>query len=126
MSSNTAIDTGTFNPQRVVADLRELASRTGGPEGSRRLCWTPEWVNARNLLREELSGLPVDVDVDEAGNLCVRAVDEQEVDAGVPEPCKPVEIGDPAVERNLIHLEVTGVQHHSGRRRDRDRHGVRD
>ena len=69
MSSNTAIDTGTFNPQRVVADLRELASRTGGPEGSRRLCWTPEWVNARNLLREELSGLPVDVDVDEAGNL---------------------------------------------------------
>ena len=67
MSSNTAIDTGTFNPQRVVADLRELASRTGGPEGSRRLCWTPEWVNARNLLREELSSLPVDVDVDEAG-----------------------------------------------------------
>ena len=65
MSSNTAIDTGTFSPQRVVADLRELASRTGGPEGSRRLCWTPEWVNARNLLREELSGLPVDVDVDE-------------------------------------------------------------
>ena len=59
------IDTGTFNPQRVVADLRELASCTGGPEGSRRLCWTPEWVNARNLLREELSSLPVDVDVDD-------------------------------------------------------------
>ena len=69
MSSNTTIDTGTFSPQRVVADLRELASRTGGPEGSRRLCWTPEWVNARNLLREELSGLPVEIDVDEAGNL---------------------------------------------------------
>ena len=69
MSSNTAIDTGTFSPQRVIADLRELASRTGGPEGSRRLCWTPEWANARNLLREELSGLPVDVEVDEAGNL---------------------------------------------------------
>jgi len=69
MSSNTVVDTGTFSPQRVIADLRELASRTGGPEGSRRLCWTPEWVNARNLLREELSGLPVDVEVDEAGNL---------------------------------------------------------
>ena len=69
MSSNTTIDTGTFSPQRVVADLRELASRTGGPEGSRRLCWTPEWVNARNLLREELSGLPVEIEVDEAGNL---------------------------------------------------------
>lgn len=71
MSSNTTIDTGTFSPQRVVADLRELASRTGGPEGSRRLCWTPEWLNARNLLREELSGLPVEIDVDEAGNLWV-------------------------------------------------------
>ena len=69
MSSNTTIDTGTFSPERVIADLRELASRTGGPEGSRRLCWTPEWVNARNLLREELSGLPVEIEVDEAGNL---------------------------------------------------------
>ena len=69
MSSNTTIYTGTFSPERVVADLRELASRTGGPDGSRRLCWTPEWVNARNLLREELSGLPVEIEVDEAGNL---------------------------------------------------------
>ena len=59
----------SFDPARVVADLRALHSRTGGPEGSRRLCWTPEWLEARTLLRESLATLPVEVDEDEAGNL---------------------------------------------------------
>lgn len=59
----------SFRPERVIADLRELAHRTGGPDGARRLCWTPDWVAARNFLRESLATLPVDVDVDEAGNL---------------------------------------------------------
>ncbi len=59
----------TFRPERVIADLRELAQRTGGPDGARRLCWTPDWVTARNFLRESLATLPVDVEVDEAGNL---------------------------------------------------------
>lgn len=59
----------SFDPTRVVADLRALAARTGGPEGSRRLAWTPEWLEARALLRESLSTLPVEVDTDEAGNL---------------------------------------------------------
>ena len=58
-----------YDPGRVVADLRELAARTGGPEGSRRLCWTPEWLAARALLRESLATLPVEIDTDEAGNL---------------------------------------------------------
>ncbi|MEY4231774.1 MAG: Amidase, hydantoinase/carbamoylase family [Actinomycetota bacterium] len=63
-------DTRTaFSPARVVADLRDLAARTGGPEGSRRLAWTPEWVEARALLRESLATMPVEVDTDEAGNL---------------------------------------------------------
>ena len=58
-----------YDPTRVVADLRSLADRTGGPEGSRRLCWTPEWLEARALLRESLATLPVEVETDEAGNL---------------------------------------------------------
>lgn len=67
----TAIETrsSTFRPEQVVADLRALADRTGGPEGSRRLAWTPEWLEARALLRESLATLPVEVDTDEAGNL---------------------------------------------------------
>ena len=59
----------SYSPARVVDDLRTLAERTGGPEGSRRLAWTPDWLEARSLLRESLSTLPVEVDTDEAGNL---------------------------------------------------------
>lgn len=58
-----------YEPQRVVTDLRALADRTGGPDGSRRLAWTPEWLEARAMLRESLTTLPVEVDEDEAGNL---------------------------------------------------------
>jgi hydantoinase/carbamoylase family amidase len=53
----------------VLADLRELARLTGGPDGARRVCWTDEWVRAREFLRSRLAELPVEVDVDQAGNL---------------------------------------------------------
>jgi N-carbamoyl-L-amino-acid hydrolase len=57
-------------PERVIADLRELDRRTGGPEGARRLCWTPEWQAAREFLRERLAEIDgVAVDIDEAANL---------------------------------------------------------
>ena len=69
--SATSTASTSYSPARVVADLRALADRTGGPEGSRRLAWTPEWLAARALLRESLTGLPVEVDEDEAGNLWV-------------------------------------------------------
>jgi N-carbamoyl-L-amino-acid hydrolase len=69
--SATSTASTAYSPARVVADLRALADRTGGPEGSRRLAWTPEWLAARALLRESLTGLPVEVDEDEAGNLWV-------------------------------------------------------
>ena len=65
--------TGTFDPARVVADLEELATRTGGPDGSRRLAWTPTWLEARALLRESVATLPVEVEQDEAGNIWICA-----------------------------------------------------
>jgi N-carbamoyl-L-amino-acid hydrolase len=55
--------------ERVIADLRELARRTAGPEGARRVCWTAEWALARDFLRELLATLPVEVSTDQAGNL---------------------------------------------------------
>src|SRR3954447_20645628 len=64
-------------PERAIADLRALADLTGGPGGARRLCWTDEWENARGLLREALAELPVEVDVDEAGNLWARLPGEK-------------------------------------------------
>lgn len=69
MTDTVAPDTTGFDPHRALRDLRTLAERTGGPAGSRRLCWTPEWAEARALLREELATLPVEVEQDEAGNL---------------------------------------------------------
>jgi hydantoinase/carbamoylase family amidase len=59
-------------PQRAIDDLRALAELTGGPDGARRLCWTDEWANARALVREALDELPVEIDVDEAGNVWAR------------------------------------------------------
>jgi hydantoinase/carbamoylase family amidase len=54
---------------RVIADLRELERRTGGEGGARRVCWTPGWEAARAHLRELLAPLPVEVELDAAGNL---------------------------------------------------------
>jgi allantoate deiminase len=57
-------------PERVLADLRELDRLTGGPEGARRVCWTPVWEEARLFLRERLAAIEgVTVEVDEAGNV---------------------------------------------------------
>jgi hydantoinase/carbamoylase family amidase len=53
----------------VLDDLRELARLTGGPDGARRVCWTDEWVKAREFLRSRLDELPVELSVDAAGNL---------------------------------------------------------
>ena len=58
-----------MDADRVLADLRELADLTGGPDGARRVCWTDEWVKARDFLRSRLDELPVEVSIDQAGNL---------------------------------------------------------
>ncbi len=58
-----------MDADRVLADLRELADLTGGPDGARRVCWTDEWAKARDFLRSRLDELPVEVSIDQAGNL---------------------------------------------------------
>jgi allantoate deiminase len=60
----------TIDVRRVIADLRELDRLTGGPDGARRVCWTTEWLRAREFLRERLEDVGgVAVEQDEAGNL---------------------------------------------------------
>ena len=66
------------NADRVLADLRELARLTGGPDGARRVCWTDEWAKARAFLRSRLDELPVEVEIDAAGNLWAELAGEQE------------------------------------------------
>jgi hydantoinase/carbamoylase family amidase len=60
---NPAID-----PERVIADLRELQNRTGDRDGAQRLCWSEGWRKAREYLRELLGEIGLEPEVDEAGN----------------------------------------------------------
>src|SRR5215212_5570592 len=64
MTAGPAIDAG-----RVVADLRELHARTGGPDGAQRLCWTETWRSAQAMLTELLAEIGVEPERDAAGNV---------------------------------------------------------
>jgi N-carbamoyl-L-amino-acid hydrolase len=57
-----------LQPARTVDELRELRELTGDENGAQRLCWTDTWVRAREWMRSRLAELPVEVEVDEAGN----------------------------------------------------------
>ncbi len=54
---------------RAVADLRELANRTGDDSGAQRLCWTEGWGDARAFLIELVDEIGVGHELDRAGNL---------------------------------------------------------
>src|SRR6195256_3781470 len=58
----------TIDAGRVIADLRELQSRTGDRDGAQRLCWSEGWRKAREYLRELLAEIGLEPEVDEAGN----------------------------------------------------------
>ena len=64
---------------------------------------------------------------DEARLLGVGGVRQQQVDALLAaEPGEAAEVGEAAVERQLVHLEVAGVQHDAGLGLDGDGEGVGD
>jgi N-carbamoyl-L-amino-acid hydrolase len=68
----------TLDPARAVAELRELAELTGDADGAQRVCWTETWATARAWMREKLAALPVDVEVDAAGNQWATLAGESE------------------------------------------------
>ena len=51
-----------------MAELKELRELTGNEDGAQRVAWTDTWETARAWLREKLSGLPLEHEIDEAGN----------------------------------------------------------
>ncbi len=57
-----------LQPDRTVAELRELQELTGDENGAQRVAWTETWEQAREWLRRKLAELPLDEQVDEAGN----------------------------------------------------------
>jgi N-carbamoyl-L-amino-acid hydrolase len=59
----------SLDPKRTVAELKELRGLTADDNGAQRVAFTPTWVATRAWLREKLAALPLEVHVDEAGNL---------------------------------------------------------
>ena len=57
-----------LDPKRTVAELRELQELTGNADGAQRVAWTETWERARGWLREKLGGLPLEEEIDQAGN----------------------------------------------------------
>lgn len=73
--------TTALQPQRTVAELKELRSLTGNADGAQRVAFTATWATARQWLRDKLAELPVEVHQDQAGNLWVtlKGVSDQEL-----------------------------------------------
>jgi N-carbamoyl-L-amino-acid hydrolase len=57
-----------LNPERVVAELKELRALTGDQNGAQRVAWTDTWLKARHWFEGKLAGLPVTNRYDAAGN----------------------------------------------------------
>jgi hydantoinase/carbamoylase family amidase len=59
----------SIDPRRTIAELKELRGFTADENGAQRVAFTKTWVATRAWLRQKLAALPVEVHVDEAGNL---------------------------------------------------------
>ena len=62
----------------------------------------------------------------EAGALCIGRVAEQKVDAAVSELGELADVGAEPVDRRVVELPVSGVEHTAGGGLEADPHGVRD
>jgi hydantoinase/carbamoylase family amidase len=58
-----------MNPNRTVAELKELRTLTSDENGAQRVAFTDTWARARNWLKAKLEELPVELHRDEAGNM---------------------------------------------------------
>jgi N-carbamoyl-L-amino-acid hydrolase len=57
-----------LDPDRTVAELRELQELTGDENGAQRVAWTETWQKAREWLRGKLDGTGAVESIDAAGN----------------------------------------------------------
>ena len=58
-----------LDPKRTVAELKDLRRLTSDENGAQRVAFTKTWSATRTWLREKLAALPLEVHVDDAGNL---------------------------------------------------------
>src|SRR6185503_13695074 len=76
-----AANSGALRPKRTVEELKELRALTGDASGAQRVAFTDTWAEARAWMHEKLSALPVEVEVDQAGNqwATLRGASEREL-----------------------------------------------
>jgi N-carbamoyl-L-amino-acid hydrolase len=67
-----------LNPQRTIAELKELRQLTGDANGAQRVAFTKTWVATRAWLRQKLTDLPAEHHIDAAGNLWATLRGESE------------------------------------------------
>ncbi|MCW1925502.1 hydantoinase/carbamoylase family amidase [Luteolibacter arcticus] len=58
-----------LDPQRTIAELKQLRELTGDENGAQRVAFTDTWAKARAWYRDLLKNLPVEIHTDEAGNV---------------------------------------------------------
>ena len=68
----------SLNPQRTIAELKELRALTEDENGAQRVAWTDMWLKARAWFQTKLDGLPVEQHTDSAGNHWVTLHGESE------------------------------------------------
>ena len=57
-----------LEPSRTVAELLDLRELTGDENGAQRVAWTATWAAAQEWLAAKLEGMPLEAEIDEAGN----------------------------------------------------------
>ena len=58
----------SLNPQRTIAELKELRALTADDNGAQRVAWTPLWRKTREWFAQKLTNLPLEHHLDAAGN----------------------------------------------------------
>ena len=67
-----------MNPERTIAELKELRALTSDENGAQRVAFTATWAKARAWLRAKLEELPAEIHRDEAGNVWATLRGESE------------------------------------------------
>ncbi len=52
-----------------MAEFKDLRSLTGDERSAQRIAWTDTWLKSREWLRAKLDKLPLEMHIDEAGNV---------------------------------------------------------
>jgi beta-ureidopropionase / N-carbamoyl-L-amino-acid hydrolase len=62
------------DPQRAIAELKELRALTSDEHGAQRIAWSDTWLQAREWFTSKLRDLPVERHYDAAGNHWITLV----------------------------------------------------